>query len=483
MQPHPLAPRRPRVHFAAPAGWLNDPNGLVYLDGEYHLFYQHHPGSLVWGPMHWGHAVSRDLVQWEQLPIALAPDEQGMIFSGSAVVDSGNTAGFGAGALVAIFTHHRPGREVQSLAFSTDRGRSWEKYTGNPVLAPADAPPDFRDPRVLWYEGAGGGHWVMLLAVGQETWFYTSPDLKRWRKVSSFGAGHSAHSGVLECPELVCLPVDGGPERRWVLVVGVQRGGPAGGSGVRYFVGSFDGESFTSDDPPDVVRWADYGADFYAAQAWQNAPGGRTLWLAWMSNWAYARETPAATWRGMMSAPRELALASDGGQLRLVQRLTPELTAGWPAPQSFRDLTIPAGRLALDGVRGEILLLEATFDVSGAAARSLGLRVRVGGGAGIAVGYDREREELYLDRSQAWWGSGGQVIQAAPLAPRDGLVRINILVDTASVEVFADEGRVVLTSQAFPPPDCAGVELFAEGGAARLAELKVRAPSPPSTKG
>lgn len=477
----PLTPdsshERPRLHFAVPSGWLNDPNGLVYLDGEYHLFYQHHPDSLVWGPMYWGHAVSRDLTSWEHLPIALAPDELGAIFSGSAVIDVANSAGFGAGAMVAVFTHAAEHRQVQSLAYSTDRGRTWTKYAGNPVLAPADAPPDFRDPRVLWYEGPHGGHWVMVLACGQEVQLYTSPDLKAWARASSFGTGHGAQAGLWECPELFSLPLDGGPERRWVLAVGVQRGAPAGGSGTQYFVGDFDGATFTSDDPPGTVRWADYGADFYAAQAWLNAPGGRTIWLAWMNNWDYARETPASTWRGMMSAPRELTLARDRGRVRLVQRPAPELTATWPAPRSFSDLALPEGALTLDDLRSETLLLAATFRLEGATATRVGLRVCAGAGAPVTVGYDLARDELYVEGAHAWRAASHRPPQVVPLSLRDGLLRLCVLVDTASVEVFADSGYLTLTNQAFPGRGAPQAELFAEGGAAALADLKLWAPT------
>jgi sucrose-6-phosphate hydrolase SacC (GH32 family) len=207
-------PYRPRYHFATPAGWLNDPNGLIYLDGEYPLFYQHYPGQIVPGPMHWGHAVSRDLLTWTDLPVALAPDAHGMIFSGSAVIDHADTAGFGAGAMVAIFTHHQEGRQSQSLAYSADRGRTWTKYAGNPVLPPPAGQPDFRDPRVFWYDGGdGAGHWVMLLAVGRSVWIYRSPDLKAWARTDEIG-GRGASRGVWECPDLVELPVDGGPETR-----------------------------------------------------------------------------------------------------------------------------------------------------------------------------------------------------------------------------------------------------------------------------
>jgi fructan beta-fructosidase len=394
---HPTpGPGRPRLHFAPPGGWLNDPNGLVYLDGEYHLFYQHHPHSLVWGPMHWGHAVSRDLVRWEQLPIALAPDELGMIFSGSAVVDHENSAGFGAGALVAIFTHHMPGREAQSLAFSTDRGRSWTKYAGNPVLAPADAPRDFRDPRVLWYEGPGGGHWVMALAVEREIWFYTSPDLRAWTKASAFGAGRDVAGGVLECPELVTLPVDGGPERRWALIVSVQKGAPRRRQRHPVFRRR--------------LRWAGLHQRRPARQRSLGRLRGRLL------------RAP-----GLAERPRR---QDDLDRLDEQLGVRPGNAGHRLAPLSLSDLRIAPGARRLAGVAGETLLIEGSSRPAGAAR--LGLRVRAGAGGAVAVGYDRESETLYLDCAGGRrWATGIDGPQQAPLRPRDGVVRLQILVDTA----------------------------------------------------
>ena len=247
--------QRPGYHFTPPANWLNDPNGLVYLDGEYHLFYQCHLGDIGWGPMHWGHAVSRDLLNWQHLPVALAPDGNGMIFSGSAVVNTENSAGFGREALVAVFTHHSAQQESQSLAFSLDRGRSWVKYKGNPLLNPPPGTPDFRDPKVFWYGEPGAGQCVMILAVGRQVLFYTSPNLIDWSPSGSFGNGYGSTSGVWETPDLFELPVDGGPDLRWVLTVGVGDGGPAGGSATQYFIGQFDGHVFLSDNPTETVLW------------------------------------------------------------------------------------------------------------------------------------------------------------------------------------------------------------------------------------
>jgi fructan beta-fructosidase len=462
-------------HFTPPAGWLNDPNGMVYEAGEYHLFYQHQPESLIWGPMHWGHAVSRDLVQWEHLPIALAPDALGTIFSGSAVVDTNDTAGFGAGALVAAFTYAADQRQTQALAFSTDHGRSWFKYAGNPVLLPEDGRPDFRDPKVFWYGDAGTGHWTMVLAARDSIWLYSSPDLKRWTRTSMFGLDYGSHGGVWETPDLFELPVDDGPATKWVMVVAVIRGAPAGESGVQYFVGDFDGAIFTCDDPPERVLWADFGADFYAPQSWSNAPGGRRTWLAWMSNWSYARDVPASTWRGSMTVPRDLALTRTQQGVRLVQRPAPELTRLRRNRRSWADQAIESGQHTLEGARGDVLEIVAAFSADHTAATErFGLQVRVGGAESTIIGYDPRRGELSIDRSNAGQSAPGFILpQIAPLALEDGRLTLRIFVDHTSVEVFANDGQIVLTSQIFPSASSNGVALFSTGGPAQLIALDV----------
>lgn len=467
---------RPLFHFTPPANWINDPNGLVYYAGEYHLFYQYHPHSLVWGPMYWGHAVSRDLVRWEQLPIALEPDALGMIFSGSAVIDWHNRAGFGPAAMVAMFTQFEAGQQVQSLAFSTDRGRSWTKYAGNPVIAQPAGQVDFRDPKVFWHGNPSSGHWVMLLAVGQEIWFYTSPDLKTWTRSGTFGAGFGAHGGVWETPDLFPLPVDGNPDdTRWVLVVSVQDHAPAGGSGVQYFVGDFDGGTFILDESPDTVRWADYGGDFYAAQSWSDAPNGRRLWLAWMNNWSYGAEIPATTWRGAMTVPRDLALARDGDGFVLVQQPAAEVLQLHGVGHQWAAAEVQPGTQLLEHMRGATLEVRATFVVDPATtARSFGLRVRAGAGEATVIGYAAEQQALFVDRSSAGHKATGTAEpQVVPLQPRAGEITLHLLIDHASVEVFADDGRVVLTNQIFPAPTSTALELFAEAGTVRLKELSV----------
>lgn len=303
---------RPQFHFSPEANWMNDPNGMVYYDGEYHLFYQYYPDSTVWGPMHWGHAVSKNLVNWEHLPIALYPDSLGYIFSGSAVVDTKNTTGFGSEkkpALVAIFTYHDPIKEkagatdyqYQGIAYSTDKGRTWTKYEGNPVL-PNQGIKDFRDPKVFWHEASN--QWVMTLAVLDHIEFYGSPNLKEWGLLGEFGRNEGAHGGVWECPDLFTLTDENG-EQKWILLVSINPGGPNGGSATQYFVGNFNGEEFTSESG---YKWLDHGSDNYAGVTWSNVPDGRRLFLGWMSNWDYGMVVPTETWRSAMTIPRELGL-------------------------------------------------------------------------------------------------------------------------------------------------------------------------------
>jgi fructan beta-fructosidase len=297
---------RPAFHHSPPGGWMNDPNGLVYYAGEWHMFYQYYPHDTVWGPMHWAHAVSRDLVNWETLPIAIAPDEQGYIFSGSAVIDARNSAGFGAGVMVAIYTIHDAERgrantrdhESQGIAISFDNGRTFQRFSGNPVLPNPGQTQDFRDPNVFWDEARG--QWVMSLSVTDHIRFYASHDLKEWTYLSSFGAGIGAHGtdddGVWECPNLFPIVDEASGEKRWVLIQNLNPGGPQGGSGTQYFVGDWDGTTFTLDPEFGTEAvWLDHGADNYAGITWDSAPDGRRVIIGWMSNWLYAQQVGAVS--------------------------------------------------------------------------------------------------------------------------------------------------------------------------------------------
>lgn len=319
---------RNSYHFTEKSTWINDPNGLIYYKGMNHMFYQHHPYSAKWGPMHWGHAVSRDLIHWEHMPIALCPDELGAIFSGSAVLDKDNTSGLFSdeGGLVAIFTHAGEDNQKQSIAYSLDDGQTWIKYSGNPVLSNPGIK-DFRDPKVFWHKESN--KWIMILACGREVRFYGSKNLLQWDYLSSFGEAEGAPGGILECPTLVDLPIRSEEETKWVLkfdVIGRDDNTPYR---ALYYIGNFDGQSFICQDKTTSGLLVDGGADFYAAQDWfiQSEEGKRTLWIAWMNNWKYAEATPTTPWRGAMTTPREVEFISDKGGLTLSQRPIKELEA------------------------------------------------------------------------------------------------------------------------------------------------------------
>ncbi|MFZ0544518.1 MAG: glycoside hydrolase family 32 protein, partial [Candidatus Promineifilaceae bacterium] len=445
-------PYRPKYHFTAAQHWINDPNGLVYYDGEYHLFYQYYPKDIVWGPMHWGHAVSRDLVHWEYLPIALYPDELGMIFSGSAVIDWDNSAGFGKNAMVAIFTHHNPETLVQSqsIAYSLDCGRSWTKYAENPVIEPPTDMKDFRDPKVIWYDaGDGSGHWVMCLAAGTAVDFYISTNLREWEMSGRFGYGYGSVAGVWETPDFFKLPVRNGSKTYWVLSVGVIEGGPAGGSGTQYFVGIFDGKNFTAHYERETVLWVDHGADFYAVQSWNNMPDGRRVWLAWMDNWQYGLHTPATTWRGAMTVPREVVLVETADGPRLVQNPIKELQRLRKGEQRWQDVVIQSNASFSPDIRGKSLEIIADFEVPEAkTAEDFGIRVRVGEVVHTTVGYWTSRRMLFTDRCRSGNVDFDQLfatVHGAKLEPEDGLLRLHLFLDCCSLEVFANEGIVCFT--------------------------------------
>jgi fructan beta-fructosidase len=479
---------RPQFHFTPAVNWMNDPNGLVYYDGEYHLFFQFNPFGAKWGHMSWGHAVSPDLVRWEHLPVAIPEADGVMAFSGSAVVDWNNTSGFGRDGkppLVAIYTGHRETNQSQFIAYSNDRGRTWTGYDGNPVLDIGRK--DFRDPKVFWH--GPQQRWVMVLALPDEhkVRFYASPDLKRWQHLSDFGPA-AAVGGIWECPDLFELPVEGDPKRsRWVLIVSLNPGSFAGGSGMQYFIGHFDGTTFTAESPAkgttstgmlaDTVLWADYGKDFYAAVSFSDVPreDGRRLWLGWMNNWQYAEVIPTVPWRSAQSLPRTLALRTTSQGLRLVQQPVRELQQLRGGRRTIAPQPIEEGvtMLAPHGIAGNALEIVAEFDVGTAA--ELGLKVRAGGQEETVIGIDARAGRLFIDRTRS-----GQTAfhpefsgrHAAPLRLENGRVKLHVFVDWSSVEVFAASGEVVLTEQIFPAPESDGVALYARGGAARLVSFE-----------
>jgi fructan beta-fructosidase len=502
-------PYRPQLHFTPQKNWMNDPNGLVYFEGEYHLFYQYNPFGDKWGHMSWGHAVSTDLLHWQHLPVAL-PEENGvMIFSGSAVVDEKNTSGFGLSGkppMVAIYTGYHPtdGRQDQRLAYSTDRGRTWTKYSGNPVIDIQST--DFRDPKVFWYER--GKRWIMavVLAAERKVRFYASPDLKRWTHLSDFGPA-GAIGGAWECPDLFELPVDGKPGRtEWVLIVNVNPGGVAGGSGAQYFLGSFDGTRFSLDgeakllsaprgdiladferasydswmitSSKDNARWVDYGKDFYAVVSWSNISpkDGRRLWVGWMNNWEYGQEIPTSPWRSAQSIPREARLKTYSDGLRLVQSPVAELERLRQSHYTLSNKMIAAGSDPLSGQRISGKTLEIIATLEPGSSSEFGLKVRKGAHEETLVGYDVANAELFVDRIRS-----GKVDfnprfpgkHSGPLSVEQGRIKLHLFVDWSSVEVFGNDGRTVITEQIFPGPEADGLALYAKGGTARLISLDV----------
>ena len=464
-------PYRPQYHFTAPRNWLNDPNGLVYYDGEYHLFYQHNPFENRWGNLSWGHAVSPDLLRWQDLPVAIAAEPNLLVFSGSVVYDAQDSSRLGRGSppLVGLYTGYRLSDRVQAqyLAYSSDRGRTWQRLATGPVLDIGSG--EFRDPKVFWH--APSRRWIMAiaLAVDRKVQFYGSADLKSWEYLSSFGP-EGPQTGAWEVPDLIELPYEGGT--RWVLYVGVITGGPQGGSGTQYFTGSFDGTRFVPDGPP---RWADHGKDFYAAHSWSNLPASQTrpVWLAWMGNWAYTADVPTEAWRGAMTLPRELSLANVDGRPRLVQQPVAAIASLRGGPVAVPAQAVPDGLTDLPAVRGVALEIEAVLEPG--SAREFGVVVRAATGQGTFVGYDAVAREVFVDRNNSGRTDFNPEFAGkhrGPLALEGGAVRLRILVDSDSVEVFAGRGETAITSLIFPDLASDGVQLFATGGTARLRSLQ-----------
>lgn len=467
---------RPQFHFTPPAKWMNDPNGMVYYDGEYHLFYQHYPDSTVWGPMHWGHAVSKDMIGWEHLPIALYPDSLGYIFSGSAVADVNNTAGFKNGneiPLVAIYTYHdmageKAGKldhQTQGIAFSNDKGRTWTKYEGNPVVKNPGVK-DFRDPKVMWHEASQ--HWIMTLAVGDHIAFYHSPDLKNWTQTGTFGKTFGAHGGVWECPDLFELPIENSDSSKWILLVSINPGGPNGGSATQYFIGDFDGKTFVSENPASTALWIDYGTDNYAGVTWSNISkqDGRRLFLGWMSNWLYATTVPTEAWRSAMTVPRSLHLQQTPRGLRLLSKPVKEL-------EILRDKKLDLAAQKIDN-RSEIKDFQATtgeflleFDLNQTNASDFGIEISNSKGEKVQIGYAVASQQFYIDRSQAGKQDFSDQFAKKHFAPRvsdDKIVRVHVFLDVASVELFADNGSTVMTDIFFPNEDFNKIAIFSKAG-------------------
>jgi len=449
-----LEKHRPHFHFSPDSMWMNDPNGMVYQDGTYHLFYQYYPDSTVWGPMHWGHATSSNMVTWEHQPIALYPDDLGYIFSGSAVVDKQNTSDFGTienPPLVAIYTYHNPAAErkddiqSQGIAYSIDHGDTWVKYDKNPVLK-SPGIEDFRDPKVRWHEETE--QWIMTLAVKDQISFYSSPDLKGWKLESEFERKIDGVNGVWECPDLFPLRLQDSDDIYWILIISINGGAPNSGSGTFYYVGQFDGKEFTPSS--EKVQWIDYGPDNYAGVTWSNT-GDRTLFIGWMSNWKYAQVVPTERWRSAMTIARELSLHQIDGEL---------VASSMPVPEfdelDRKRLEIPEFEFEGEFDLGEeIDFRNETFELglTLSAMENFEIILHNENRNQLVMAFDQEENQFKIDRSgtgDTSFHDGFANLIKVPRVEDGPELDLKLVVDVASIELFLDGGSSVSTVIFFP---------------------------------
>lgn len=468
---------RPAYHHTPLYGWMNDPNGMFYKDGRWHLYYQWNPYGSKWQNMTWGHSSSADLVRWEHHPAAIEANGLGTVFSGSSVVDSANTAGFGRDAVVALYTSADVS-QTQSLAHSSDGGMTFEIYPGNPILTLES---EARDPNMFW--DADNGRWVLSLAhaLDHEMLFFTSPDLKEWTLQGSFGKGIGAQDGVWECPDLFRLKVDGSGEEKWVLVCNINPGGPFGGSATQYFTGDFDGKTFIADTDAEGViptKWMDYGKDHYATVSWSDAPDNRRVLIGWMSNWQYAGEVPTMQYRSANTLPREVGLfRAPDGQLYLSSSPVAELGAlrdkpsvsvrNKPAGGNDRNFPLPDS----NGGACEILL-----DIDSRKAASVDITISNNDGESVILSYDTKAHTLSFDRRRSGITDFSQdfpTVTTAPTFETDGKLSLRIFIDRSSIEVFGNGGKTVMTNLVFPTVPYSSVSVSAKGGNARIENLKI----------
>ena len=416
---------RPIYHQTPKWGWMNDPNGMFYKDGVWHLYFQYNPYGSKWENMSWGHSTSTDLVNWKHEPLALFGDGLGTIFSGSCVLDKNNTAGYGDSTVVAFYTSAGPS-QTQSMAYSTDGGKTFTKYENNPIITSPSR--DFRDPHVFWNEEAG--FWNMILAAGQEMQIFSSSNLKDWKYESSFGEGYGNHGGVWECPDLMKMKVAGTDKEKWMLICNINPGGPFGGSATQYFIGEFDGHTFTCEDEPSETKWMDYGKDHYATVTFSNAPEGRNVAIAWMSNWQYANQVPTKQYRSANSIARDLGLFEYNGETYCSVRPAKEMDA------------VRGARLSAPTEACEIVVT-----LKGDAQITL----RNAKGERVVMTYDDEEETFDMDRRRSGNVSFSDAFPVATSSPTYGKVRqLRIFVDRCSVEAFDGDGKMCMTNLVFP---------------------------------
>ena len=419
---------RPIYHHTPAYGWMNDPNGMFYKDGIWHLYFQHNPFGSQWENMTWGHSTSTDLVHWTFEGDPVQPDVWGAIFSGSAVVDKENTAGFGKDAVVALYTSAAES-QIQSMAYSTDNGKTFTKYEGNPVIT--SNVPDFRDPHMFWNEDIK--KWNMILAAGQHMEIYTSDNLKDWKLESSFGAEYGNHGGVWECPDLMKMKVKGTDKEKWMLICNINPGGPFGGSATQYFIGDFDGYKFVCDTKPEVTKWMDYGKDHYATVTFDNAPDGRHVAIAWMSNWQYANLVPTKQYRSCNSIPRDLGLFEYDGDIYCSVLPSPEMTAARKTKKPGKAIT-EACELIVNPKR-DVTIITLSNDK----------------GEEVVMKYDAKAKTFSMDRTNSGKMDFSTDFPAVTEAPTFGKIsQLRIFIDKSSIEVFDAEGKMAMTNLVFP---------------------------------
>lgn len=464
---------RPLYHHTPLYGWMNDPNGMFYKDGEYHLYYQYNPYGSMWGNMHWGHSSSKDLIHWEHHPVAIAPNGLGAVFSGNSVVDKDNTAGFGENTVVSLYTSAGVS-QIQSMAYSRDNGKTFHIYEGNPVIT---ADEESRDPNIFWH--AESGKWILVLAhaLAKDMWIYSSPDLKNWTKESAFGQGYGCQDGVWECPDLLHLPVRGTDLKKWVLICNINPGGPFGGSASQYFTGEFDGKNFICDTAPEVTKWMDYGKDHYATVSWSNAPEGRHTVIAWMSNWQYANNVPTQQYRSANSLPREIELyqGEDGGYY-IATTPSPE-TLALRGKKAVKHKPFSAGKnkvthklpTANSGV------CEINLEVNARNAGQIHITLANDNGEQTTMTYDMTQKTFAMDRTKSGLTEFSKDFPAVTVAPAPGGKKqhLRLFIDRCSIEAFEGDGRFVMTNLVFPENPYTTISISTDNNKCKVEDLTI----------
>ena len=501
---------RPSYHHTPSYGWMNDPNGMFYKDGIYHLCYQYNPYGSKWGNMHWGHAISRDLIHWKEVEPTIARDPMGHIFSGSAVIDKDGTANYGKDAIVALYTSASDKNgQIQCMAYSTDGGYTFHKYSGNPVLTPFDGLKDFRDPKVFWY--APLKKWYMIVSADKEMRFYSSPDLKKWTYVSAFGRGYGAQPNQFECPDFFQLPVDGNPnKKKWVMIVNINPGCLFGGSATEYFIGDFDGKNFVCDSKPSIAKFLDYGKDHYATVTFSGVQD-RVLGIAWMSNWQYANVTPIRQYRGANTLPREFKLfTGKDGQIYMSSNVVPEVAGLRKTFKRLPDLVITQGKDSKNLSSSKENAFEMEMDVTPGDAAKTGFILYNEKGEKVNIYFDMKAGRLVMDRTESGRTKFGEKAEAhkiekefdlhehreikepfrklnsvnykndfalgtwAPLSLCDSKsYHLNVFVDKCSIEIFVNGGRIAMTNLVFPTQPYTSVKFYSDGNKAAYRNIKV----------